>query len=288
MKKINELNLQTRHFVGIVSCIGAKHDYGFPWPAYLCPISNYSTGLHNIILHFAGVGVHSVWVILPKHTIPLVQSTIGNVVRDPKSVNIPFVKNRFYHERHVPIYYVPYPFMDKEIYNTFLHSIIYGVRITRKTCRHLSQWAFPSRFIVGSPFGLVPYKLLSNKKVQMKLKDAVYYYDKKSFLTNDFLPFTFHNNDLNKVFRRFRKAEKQKMSDVFGFLQNKEHFSVKPSFYYDISSWEGLMKWFANEGNEKRWNFGETMFLKNKALQIAENKWTRELFLDKTEKEKKK
>lgn len=271
-------NLNYKHLVGIVPATGMKTDFQFPWLPEMMPVTNNFSCLGASILRCAAFGCDSVWVVCYNHALPFFRETIGEKVQDPKYMNLPFKVNPYYHERHIPIYFVPLPFLEEKTQDTSAFSILYGTRCVKQLTSHFSKWARPTRYFVSFPFGMVSHNEFLRTRIKNRKDINIYYYQEKSVLDEEFLPFTFAKHHLIKIEKNYKKNKPKTLRETFWVMSRSEHNKIEVKNYYNVSTWNGMLDWFSSPGARKFKTPKKTYFPGGRWSEIAENRWTRDLY----------
>lgn len=292
---------KSRHFVGIVPCTGFKTEYKMPWPDIMVQINEQYMAVTRSILECACAGCDSIWVVMYDKFITLIKHAIGESVRDPFLINLPFKNYPEMHERDIPIYYVPLNLNHQQKRDTVSFSIMRGAQASYFLSKYLSKWILPWNYFVSFPFGLTnPYFLMKNRAL-LRNKNVVYTFNGKSILTNDYLPFTFNRKDYPQFSQKYWRTQtlkwklddegylvelpkeeqyyskKIKLNETFSYIKDRENFVKETQYWYDISSWSQLMDWYRSPYSDKLTFPNVKYFRKNSSKAIAMGEWELDL-----------
>lgn len=214
--------LNTTHIAGIVPCAGQALDFNMPWHDVLQPIAQNFLAVERAVLECATAGCETIWVICEVKMQPLIRYRLGDYVEDPAwNRNKKFVKFPSLLKKQIPIYYIPINAKDIETKNSIPWSIIYGSLCAQNICAKVSTYLKPKTYYVSFPFGVYPSHIVRKYRNEIaKGGNVILEYNGKSFKDNEYLAFSFGNDDLVK----FKQIFREKSSKIFDTSQPKEEW----------------------------------------------------------------
>lgn len=264
-----EKYIRKRHIAGIVPTTGFQNKINKNLISpLLTQITNTSTLLTRGILECACAGCDTIWVVAYNRNIKIFEEITGDVVKDPATINLPFVKDPYYYHRYIPIYYVPLKYSHEKSRDNELWSVIYGMKNANYISRKVSRWVQPYNYYISFPFTIKnPYQTL---KYRTKIRHTDFMYldrQMKGIKDGVYLPFTLRNDflkEINSKFwfgfynynhlesqdrvknKRFPIDYKPNFKDIKKmFPYDKiEYKRKKTDFSYDARDWKGLMEWY--------------------------------------------
>ncbi len=271
-----------KRLIGIVPLASNEENFGLPWSGYFNIIGDQYMALERSIYECAVVGCESIWVVCNDDTSPLVKERVGDYVLNPNFYEQrDFIKNKENYKKYIPIFYTPVPYKDRERRNSLSWSILQGALTAFKVSSSLSSWANPTKYYVSFPYGVYdPEELRKHKTLIKGNKSFLVSYEGSTVQNNLYLGFTFFpeewlefkreiktncsGGDKNLPLLKRWSSRNFKLDKIFNSdIMNIEN-NIEVSTYYDISNWEGLLKYYKSDCILKKpeSNFMKPYFMK--------------------------
>lgn len=250
-----ETNEYSSHIAGIVPVAGQKLGFNMPWHDSLIPVHDNYHAIERAVNSLAIAGCNTIWIVLHRETQPIIRKKIGEWIYDPRTRWIS--PRPFWTKREVPIYYVAINPKDRDQRDSYAWSCLYGAKVSSYISRKISKWVVPKRFLVVSPYGLVDEKILdANRDLLRRDKNILYTYNNKTFLDDEFLPFTFDQDGYEQIRKNFREryfgnTQCLKLSEVFGGLDTSNYLMQDSGWYHRIDNWDNYREFIASEHNKE-------------------------------------
>ena len=232
------------------------------------------TALENAIEFAANIGCKTIWITASDKWIPILKERVSGYIADPVYFWRPLAPNPRAERIYIPIFYVPHisKYADKRasVPWGYVNSAIYASRILGEMSPHYkpsSYMAIPTYRIIDKRYARAIRTRLFKMSIH-KLKEANFHFSHngESYLTGDYLPFTFDDNDLEniidnaksfhkgasymvdgkKMYRQVadrRYINEMNLKDLFSVIKSSREIKLEES--WDISSWSGYKKFFA-------------------------------------------
>ena len=247
----NELSY---HLAGIVPVAGQPLDYNMPWHDSLIPVHQDYHAVERAVHSAAMAGCNTIWIVLHREAQPLIKKKISSWIYDPITVwKAPYV---FFNKKEIPIYYVAINPKDRKRRDSQAWSVLYGARVASYISLKISRWVVPKRFLVMSPYGIVPEDTLRESRMDLRGTDNVLFtHNGKTFLDNEHLPFTFDADDFKKCKDQFKinytgADNDKKFSDIFGPIDINPYRKINLEWAYNISTWDGYAHFLGSQHNK--------------------------------------
>jgi len=269
IKNIHHFNL-----AGIVPVDGQPLDFNFPWHDSLIPIGENYLAVEKAVFNCAVAGCDTIWIACSREMQPLIRYRLGDYVVDP----IVYFNGAKFGSRpktkEIPIYYVPTHPKNVDRRNSLPWSIITGAQAAWRVGLKLSRYTCPDKYFVSFPYGMFSPYYMTDFRARIRNNDSLFYvsHEEKSFLSGDYLPFTFTPDDFLKCRRKFRSNEiKPTNADgekndpknvfngryfthdfIFSEVDTTEVVICEVPWYYDVSNWQSLRTWLGSENFLKK------------------------------------
>jgi len=266
--EINEINKERFNLAGVIPVAGQPLDFNFPWHDSLMPIGHNYLAVEKAVFDCAMAGCDTIWLVCPKDMQPLIRYRLGDYVLDPYKFYNGIQFTGYPKTKEIPIYYVPVSPKDVDRRDCLSWSIISGANQAYWVSRKLSRWTCPDKYFVAFPYGMyTPYYMGDHRSKIRSARAFRMEYNNESYRDGLYLPFTFDAEDFKKSRRKFRKNETTSRDStgaaipmaqaytgryfthdfVFDEVSVEDEHIVDIPWYYDVSNWEGLKKWFGSE-----------------------------------------
>lgn len=249
-----ETNNYSTHLAGIIPVAGTPLDFNMPWSDCLMPVHQDYHAIERAIHSAAMAGCNTIWVVLYRESQPIIKKKIGEWVYDPESVwKAP---NVFFNKIEIPVYYVCINPRDRQRRDSQAWSALYGAKVASYVSMKISKWVIPKRFFVISPYGVIDEECLrSARSVLRGTQNVVFSLSEKTFLDNEYLPFTFSQKEFEDCRRLFKERytgdeTKKTFSEVFEPVDLSFYTKIEPNWFYNISTWDGYSKFIGSEHNK--------------------------------------
>ena len=266
--EVKPINKHRFSLAGVVPVDGQPLDFDFPWHDCLMPIGQNFLAVERAIYDCALAGCNTIWVVCSKDIQPLIRYRLGDYILDPHYFFKEARFGKYPKEKQIPIYYVPVHPKDEGRRNSLSWSIITGAHNSWVVSRKISRWTTPDKYFVSFPYSAFhsPFLASSRTKIRSEQPFCVSF-ENKTFKDGLYLPFTFSCEDYLITRRKFRAEEKRIRDKDFNIIPAEERFSgrffthdqvfseidqenldiLEVSWYYDISSWQGLKTWLSSD-----------------------------------------
>ena len=234
------------------------------WHDCLMPVAPNFYAIERAILECAYAGCRSIWIVANDDVAPLIRHRVGDYVEDPvylrRPGNFPSLERQ---QRSV--FYVPIAPKHKNKEWSIAWSILYGAKTAFNITSELSKWIASKKFYVAFPYGVYPAdSVRPHRRELMKEDNYLLTFNNRSILTNDFLGFTFTDDqmveginifkdvDSNLLFGDDLENEKEYFFDnfsldkIFGktILESKK---IELPWFNQIDSWDSYCNYLSSE-----------------------------------------
>ena len=262
-------NKNNFNLAGIVPVDSQPLDFEFPWHDSLMPIGKNYLAAEKAVFDCAVAGCDTIWIVCSKDMQPLIRYRIGDYVVDPIIYHKQYKFSGTPLKKEIPIYYVPTHPKDADRRKSIPWSIITGAQAAWRVGRKLSRYTTPDQYFVAFPYGMFSSYHLSDYRTQIRKQNCFYATCAgQSFLTGDYLPFSFSPQDFLTCRKNFRSSEikpvkkdgktknnREKIFNgryfthdfVFSNVDLSQANVAELPWYYNVSSWGGLKTWLASE-----------------------------------------
>tara|TARA_Y100001973_G_scaffold55657_2_gene82210 strand:- start:434 stop:1096 length:663 start_codon:yes stop_codon:yes gene_type:complete len=174
-------------------------------------------------------------------------------------------------QKLIPIFFVPHLSIYRKRRKSVNWGIINSALYSKKIMSQVSGYCAPQAYFACSPYNVFRTDALEATRKSFKGSTNKFHLscDNKSYVTNDFLPFMFDNQDLDNIVKRARKKEAGKyffdengqkqtrpiedrcsiadmsLSNLFSPIDNSTPVEIEN--YWNINSWKGY-KSFLKDG----------------------------------------
>ena len=264
------------HLAGIVPLANFKTDIELPYPAGLLPVQNKWTLVQQAVLECAMAGCNTIWVVANDDLAPAVKHQVGEWIYDP--VYLYRTKNPAYYEdnrKEIPIYYVPIHPKDRQKRDSYGWSVLYGIHSAWKISWSISKWLEPQKYYISFPYGVFDHNEIREHRLAIKNvnQNVILKHNNQSVQDGLHTSFTMTPEDF-KVCRRWinkittreylppkpnEKYPTQRLplhqrwsarhfgfDEVFHELSVDNSVIIEPSWFYDVSTWEGYEQFIAS------------------------------------------
>jgi hypothetical protein len=267
------------HLAGIVPVAGQPLDFNFPWHDALQPVAANYLAVEHAAVECAYAGCRTIWIVCNDDMQSLIRHRLGDYLQDPRKLeSSKFAKFPNLHYREIPIFYVPIHPDDRDKRDCFVWSMIHGAFIADYVSRTVSRWTTPRKFYVSFPYGIYNIKDIYKHRRRLVSDRRTYFsFDGKTAQDGEYLPFTFDLLDVKRFKNIIRKKGTGKyeiddsgnsdheynlklrplaerfsarffdLEDVIVFENIQEDENYELSWYYNISSWDGLCEFLGSE-----------------------------------------
>ena len=262
MIELGKQNRNSFHLAGVIPVAGQKLDFNFPWHDSLQPINKDYLAIERAVIECAYAGCETVWIVCHRDMQPLIRYVLGDYVQDPTLLNKKRVSMAEEVKKTIPIYYVPVHPKDKDKRDSLGWSILYGALTAYWLSKTISKWVIPDKYYVSFPYGVYKPELLQKHRQKISSKEPFYISSgETSFITGDYLGFTFDADDFKRCRRyvrkkgtgEYREYQKEKLpieerwsarffgiKDIFQSVNVEGASTLNVPWYYNIDSWRGL------------------------------------------------
>ena len=254
-----------RNVAGIIPLTGWADSFDFPWPDYLQPLREGFLAAERSVYECAYAGCDSIWVVCADDVAPIVKTRIGDYVMSPRYFQEKnFVKDKSYHEKWIPVFYVPMSQKDKDKRDSLGWSALHGALMAFQISDKMSQWVLPTKYFVSFPYGIYNPDIVSEHRDSIRGPDSFFLsHQGKTVRDNMYLSFTFAPEDWPK-FKHHVKAQCTGGSRTIPAAErwSSRHFSLDKVFdigiisidkkvevpeYYDLDTWDSLQTYYRSE-----------------------------------------
>lgn len=245
-----EQQTKTAHIAGIIPVAGEPLDFNMPWHDSLVPVNDNYHAIERAVHSAAMAGCNTIWIVLRRDTAPIIKKKLGEWVYDPTTAWV--YPRPFWNKREIPIYYVGIKPRDRKRRDSMAWSCLYGARVADWISRKISKWIAPKKFFVVSPYGLISENVIKqNRDILREDKNIRYEYNGKTFIDDEFLPFSFDYEDYTTCKLHFKEIysgrdTNLKFSDVFSPLNMNKFATLNPGWYHRIDCWDNYKQFIAS------------------------------------------
>jgi hypothetical protein len=249
-----ETNSRVSHLAGIIPIAGQPLSFNMPWQDCLTPVHENYHAIERAVNTAATAGCNTIWIVMYRESAPLIRQKLGEWVYDPTSV----WKNPWpvLQTKKIPVYYTCINAKDRKRRDSLAWSCLYGANVASRVCIKISKWVLPKRFLVISPYGIVPDDQMLESRLILRGKKETYFNSVDgSFKDNQFTPFTFSQEtykECKKYFKSLYEGEETKktLSDIFQPVNLESYNKIDLKWYYNINDWSSYSKFIASEHNK--------------------------------------
>ncbi len=260
---------------GIIPVAGMDTEFGMEWDASLVPVGPNYTALEASVYECLHAGCTSIWIVANDDVAPLLRHRLGETATDIDSIRRgTFVK--FGQSKHleVPIYYIPIHPKHRGKVDNYAWSAIYGANVAYWIHTKFSRWVQPDRYYISFPMGMMDPKEVLAHRSSLR-KNVPFYFSYNGKTIKDGLPLSFvidpaewrrakhvitTNSSVWKAPDEGMPTEKLPpeerlislgygLDDVFG--DGPEGWSQQMKSFYDLTTWNGYVKFISSELGEK-------------------------------------
>ena len=258
-------NPKGHRLAGIIPISGKQNSFDFPWPDYLQPLREGFLAVERSVYECAFAGCDSIWVVCNDDVAPLVKSRIGDYVMNPKYFEVKdFVKRRDFHQKWIPVFYVPISQKDRERRDSLGWSVLHGALTAFIMSDKISKWVVPSKYFVSFPQGIYDTSTISSYRTAIRGDESFFLsYKGETAREGKYLAFTFFPEDWPK-FKWHMKEQCTGGSREIPFEErwSSRHFTLDKIFnldvisrdkvveideYYDLDSWESVREYYSSD-----------------------------------------
>ena len=241
------------NLAGVVPIAGHSSDMKFPWHHVMMPYDKDKTLIQNAVYTCAMAGCKSIWLVCNHDIQPIIKSLVGDSIEDP------VYKFRFHskyvndHKRHIPIFYVPMSLRDLRKKNNVAWSVILGCSTAKKIFGQISTYTSPDGYFVSWPYAVLNNSVLREHRKTIAKQSLIFSSGGNSILTNDFLPFSFSYQELDKLhdhcyklsnpYKDLAPFSELSISEVFAPLAENEALEADLR-YRRVASWDDYCRIF--------------------------------------------
>lgn len=248
-----ETNNMVDHLAGIIPIAGPPLTYNMPWHDSLMPLNDDYHAIERAVHSATVAGCNTIWIVMHREAQPIIRKKIGEWAYDPETT----WKNPFpwMQLKQIPIYYVCVNAKDRKRRDSLGWSCLYGAKTASYTSKKISKWMLPKRFLVISPYGVFSEEVLKNNRDTLKgNKEILFSYDNVNFLQEQFMPFTFNQEQYDLCLRKFKEDYTGKdlyksSSEIFNSIDYNSYSTINLEWYYDISNWNNYKKFISSDHN---------------------------------------
>ena len=249
-----ETNRYVDHLAGIIPIAGQPLDLNMPWHDSLMPIHNNYHAIERAVHTAATAGCNTIWIVMYRESQPIIRQKLGEWIYDPESVwqnPYPWLQ-----VKQVPIYYVSINTLDRKRRDSLAWSCLYGAKAASRTCLKVSKWILPKRFLVISPYSIVPEKQIQQCRKLLRGKhDIAFRFEGSTFKDNNYAPFTFSDSVYKECSIHFRdkysgNETKKTFADIFEPVNLDKYAKVDIDWMYRIDDWDSYAKFISSEHNK--------------------------------------
>jgi hypothetical protein len=248
-----------------VPLTGWSNSFDFPWPDYLQPLREGLLAVDRSIYECAYAGCDSIWVVCSDEVAPIVKSRIGDYVMSPRYFEEKdFVKDKTYHEKWLPVFYVPMSQKDRDRRDSLAWSVLHGALMAFQMSDKMSQWVLPTKYFVSFPYGIYNPVVVRSHRDEIRGPGSFFLSHRgKTSRDNLYLSFTFFPEDWPK-FKHHVKRQCTGGSRTIPAAErwSSRHFTLDKVFdcdiitvdkkvevpeYYDLDTWDNLQDYYRSE-----------------------------------------
>jgi len=254
-----------RNVAGIIPLTGWSDSFDFPWPDYLQPLREGFLAVERSVYECAYAGCDSVWIVCDDDVAPLIKTRVGDYVMSPRYFQEKnFVKDKSYHEKWIPVFYVPMSQKDKDKRDSLGWSALHGALMAFQISDKMSQWVLPTKYFVSFPYGIYDPNIVTAHRDNIRGPDSFFLsHQGKTVRDNMYLSFTFSPEDWPK-FKHHIKNQCTGGSRLIPAAErwSSRHFTLDKVFnvdvisidkkvevpeYHDLSSWDNLQDYYRSD-----------------------------------------
>lgn len=230
------------------------------------PIREGFLAFERSVYECAYAGCDSIWIVCNDDVAPLVKFRVGDYVMSPRFFEEKdFVKRKDYHEKWIPVYYVPIRQKDRDKRDSLSWAILHGSLTAYTISNKMSKWVRPTKYYVSFPYGIYHPGVVSKNRAAIRGDSAFYItYKGNSVKDEKYLGFTFFPNEWLKVKKSIKEkctggdrslhiserwsGNRVSLSESFGSIQESPaDIFCKIEEYYDIENWENLKNYYSSD-----------------------------------------
>ena len=251
---------------GIIPLAGWRSSLDFPWPDYMQPIREGFLAFERSVYECAYAGCDSIWIVCNDDVAPLVKLRVGDYVMSPRFFEEKdFVKRKDYHEKWIPVYYVPIRQKDRNKRDSLSWSILHGSLTAYVISNQMSKWVRPTKYYVSFPYGIYNPSIVAKNRAAIR-GDSSFYIAHNQLTIKDekYLGFTFSPEDWAKAKKNIKEqctggnrnlhiserwsGNKVPLSATFNFNKSCNVETLcEVEEYYDIENWENLKNYYSSD-----------------------------------------
>ncbi len=249
-----ETNSSSTHLAGIIPVAGLPLEFNMPWHDCLMPINKDYHAIERAVSDAACAGCNTIWIVLHRETQPIIKKKVGEWVYDPTTTWI--APKTYWNKREIPIYYVGINPRDRNRRDSMAWSSLYGAKVASYVSKKISKWILPKKFLVISPYSVVDQKKLDDSRELLKGDNNIMFtHNGKSFIDNEYLPFTFTQEEYEKCRVNFREIysgddRHLNFNDIYKPIDLNTYTKIDSDWHYNISTWEGYRRFLGSEHNK--------------------------------------
>lgn len=241
------------HIAGIIPIVGPQLQFNMPWHDSLVPIHDDYHAIERAVHSAAVAGCNTIWIMCYREMMPIIKKKVGEWVYDPTTTWV--FPRPYWNKKEIPVYYVCIKPRDRKRRDSNAWSCIYGARVADWVSRKISKWLTPKKFLVICPYGVVSEKMLKEHRDTIRSdKNIAFTHNDKTFIDNEYLPFTFAIDDARTCRIAFKNVYSgrdtdKKYSDIFKPLDISTFDKVDIGWYYRLDCWDNYKKFISSEHN---------------------------------------
>ena len=251
-----------RNLAAIIPLAGYQDVLDFPWPDYLHPLREGMLAVDRSVYECAYAGCDSIWIVCNDDTSPLVKHRIGDYVMSPRYFEEKdFVKRKDYHEKWIPVYYVPISQKDRNRRDSLGWSILQGALSSFLISNKMSKWVRPTKYYVSFPYGVYDTSAIRDYRSIIRGPDSFYISHKDQTVRDDmFLGFTFAPEDWKKFKWNIKNSctggdrtipaherwssQHFSLSKIFNLPDIKIESRLEIENYYSLQTWDSIQEYY--------------------------------------------
>lgn len=249
-----ETNKDVDHLAGIIPIAGQPLGFNMPWHDSLMPIHENYHAIERAVNTAAVAGCNTIWIVMYRESQPIIRKKLGEWVYDPEST----WKNPWpwLQLKRVPVYYVSINAVDRKRRDSIAWSCLYGAKVASHTCKKISKWILPKRFLVVNPYGVISEEQMKNCRRDLRgSQEIVFNWDGKNFKDNLYTPFTFSQKQYEecRIYFRDRYSGDETMrhfKEIFKPLSLEKYKSIDADWFYNIDDWNSYSNFIRSEHNK--------------------------------------
>jgi hypothetical protein len=273
----------------IVPVAGMATDLGLEWDASLTPVAPDYTALEATIYECLHAGCSSIWIVANDDVAPLLRHRLGEYAVDVDSINRGTFAT-YGSDKHidVPIYYVPIHPKHRDKVDNYAWSALWGCNVAYWIQTKFSRWVQPHCYYISFPLGMMDPKEVLKHRSALR-KNPPFYFSYEGKTVKDGLPLSFVIDPdewrraksvmtTNSAFYKApppgqlpseplpkdqrRASLRYDLGDVFGHPASEKKQEMKS--FYDLTSWEGYVKFISSELGARTKRPGTTTMYKGR------------------------